>query len=314
MIQRRPLCVGRGVQRASGLTFALVALVAGTGCIDDLPPGWKIADARVLGVRVEVVGDESVAAPSPGDTARISVLFAEPPGTESEPIGWAFLAGPGLVEGDERPIALEVPIPDAATLGTTRSVTTAGIVCSNGTPVFGAGEMLPSCSAGATRSTTLTYTLSLARDGVPANRNPALGDELVQLDDVLWEAPSDPLPATGCAAMAGTGALPLAPVSTTAKMLRVFVADGERESFTRSDGTPGREVITLSHFTSGGELERQFSVWEGDAVALPEGSEIEWTPTAITPSADGTLVRFWFVARDGRGGLSFTTRAACVVP
>ena len=75
-----------------------------------------------------------------------------------------------------------------------------------------------------------------------------------------------------------------------------------------------REVITLSHFTSGGELERQFSVWEGDVVAMPEGSEIEWTPTDITPSADGTLVRFWFVARDGRGGLTFTTRAACVVP
>lgn len=194
MIQSRRLSVVRCGHRVFGLAVALVGLVAGTGCIDDLPPGWKIADARVLGVRVEVVGDESVAAPSPGDTARISVVFAEPPGTESEPIGWAFLAGLGLVEGDERPIALEVPIPDAATLGTTRSVTTAGIVCSNGTPVFGAGETLPSCSAGATRSTTLTYTLSLARDGVPANRNPTLGDELVQLDDALWEAPSDPLP------------------------------------------------------------------------------------------------------------------------
>ena len=108
-------------------------------------------------------------------------------------------------------------------------------------------------------------------------------------------------------------ALVLQLVSTTAKMLRIFVADDARESFTRADGTSGREVITLSHFASGGELERQFSVWEGDAVALPEGSEIEWTPTAITPSADGTLVRFWFVARDGRGGLSFRTRAACVV-
>ena len=91
-------------------------------------------------------------------------------------------------------------------------------------------------------------------------------------------------------------------------------AEPHRFEFVRSDGTSGREVVTLSHFTSGGELERQFSAWEGDGVAWPEGAELEWTPTEIGPATDGTLVRFWFVARDGRGGLAYTTRAVCVVP
>ena len=55
-------------------------------------------------------------------------------------------------------------------------------------------------------------------------------------------------------------------------------------------------------------------MWEGDAVALPDGAELEWTPSELSPGPEGALVRFWFVARDGRGGLAYTTRAVCVVP
>ena len=290
---------------------ALTALVAGSGCIDDLPPGWKIADARVLGVRVEVVGDPTIAAPAPGDTARVSVIFAEPPSSAETPIGWGVLVGPALLTGDARPIVFEVPIPDAATLGTTRSLSAVGLVCSDGAPTLTPGSMMPSCSAGTTRSTTLLYTLALARAEVPANHNPELGADFATFDGVLWEPPADALPATGCAALTGGGALPLVPVSMTVKLIRLVVADAQRESVINVDGSPVTEAITLSHFTSDGELERQFSVFEG-VTAVP--SEIEWTPTKLTPSADGTLVRFWFVARDGRGGLAFTTRALCVVP
>lgn len=288
--------------------------VAGTGCIDELPPGWKIADTRVLGVRVEVVGDPTIAAPAPGDLARVTVLLASPPAIEDEPLGWGFLLGPALLAGDGRPISFDVPVPGAEILGTRRSIPVAGIVCSNGTPALDPAMMLPTCGAGSTRSTTLTYTLALAKDGVPANRNPTLAADFAELDDVLWEPAADVLPATGCAALAGDAALPLVRVSAVAKLIRLFVADAERESFVRSDGTNGRETITLSQFTTGGELERQFSVWEGDAVALPDGTELEWTPTGIVTDASGALVRFWFVGRDGRGGLTETTRAVCVVP
>lgn len=309
------------VKELGASMFALAALVAGAGCMEHLSSGWKIADTRVLGVRVEVVADPAIAAPSPGDTARLSVLLAEPPGTESEPLGWGFAIGdpgsavlPALFGGASRPIVFEVPLPDAAMLGAMRSISSFGIVCSNGAPTMDAATMLPTCGPGTTRSTTLTYTLALARDGAPANLNPVLGAGFTLLDDAPWELAADVLPTTGCASLAGSAALPLVPVSTTAKLIRLFIDDAERESFTRSDGTVGREVFTLSHFTSGGTLPRQFSVWEGDAVALPDGAELKWTPTELAPSVDGTLVRFWFVARDGRGGLASTTRAACVIP
>lgn len=302
------------VHRLGALSFALVALVAGTGCMEQLAGGWNILDTRVIGIRVEVVGEPTIAAPSPGDVARVSVLLAEPPGTETEPIGWGFAVGPAFLGGAARPITFDVPLPDAAMLGTMRSIRMAGIVCSNGTPALDPATMLPTCSAGTTRSTTLTYTLALASDDAPANRNPVLAADFVTLDDMPWEPAADMLPTTGCASLAGGAALPLVNVSTTAKLLHLFVGDAERETYARSDGTSAREVITLSHFTSGGELPRQFSVWEGDAVALPDGAELKWTPTEIGPATDGTLVRFWFVARDGRGGLAYTTRAACVVP
>jgi hypothetical protein len=293
------------------LLATIAALVAGSGCIDDLPRGWKIADARVLGVRVEVVGAPNIAAPAPGDTARVSVVFAEPPSSEGTPIGWGVLVGTAFLGGDARPITFEVPIPDASTLGAARALTAVGLVCSEGEPTLVPGSMMPSCSAGTTRSTTLLYTLALARSDMPANQNPELGADFASLDGALWETPAETLPATACAASAGGGALPLVSVSTTAKLIRLVVADTQRESVLNTAGSRVSEAITLSHFTSDGELERQFSVFEG-VTALAQ--EIEWTPTGLTPSADGSLVRFWFVARDGRGGLAFTTRAVCVVP
>lgn len=296
------------------MVLSIAVFASTAGCIDDLPRGWKIADTRVLGVRIEVVGDPTIAAPAPGDTARISVILAEPPGSETEPVGWAFAAGPAVLSGDARPIVFDLPVPLAAVLGMTRSIPTVGIVCSNGTPAFDPETMRPVCDAGTTRSTTLTYTLALARDGMPANHNPEFAPDFAQLDGALWEPAADALPATGCASLAGTAALPRVPASNTAKVVRLFIGDDARESFVRADGTSGREILTLSHFTSGGELKRQFSVWEGDAVAIPEGAEVDWTPTGVASVADGTLVRFWFVARDGRGGLALTTRAVCVVP
>lgn len=296
------------------LSFAAVALVLGTGCMEHLAAGWKIADTRVIGVRVEVLGNPELAAPSPGDTAHLSVLLAEPPGAESDSIGWGVAVGPAFLGGAARPITFDIPLPDAMTLGPRRSITAVGIVCSNGTPLLDPTATLPSCGAGTTRSTSLTYTLALARDGEPVNRNPALAAGFATLDGAPWEPAVEGLPVTGCASLAGSAALPLVPVSTTARSIRLFIDDAQRETFARSDGTMAREVITLSQFTSGGELTRQFSVWEGVAVALPDGAELPWKPTQLTPSAGGTLVRFWFVARDGRGGLDHTTRAVCVVP
>ena len=298
-------------RRATAHTFAALALaLAASGCMDELDKGSSILDTRVVGVRVEVVGSESVAAPSPGDVARLTVLLAEPPGADQDALGWGVALGPFVQQGTGRPIVLEVPVPDAALLGGARSVPLVGQVCSNGTPRFGMGEDPPTCSEGSTRATTFLATVSLAREGVPPNRNPALGDDFATLAEERWDAPADALPATGCAAMAGNPSLPLVTVSKDPQRMLLRIADTTREEFVRTDGSDAKEVVTLSHFTSGGDLKRQFSVFEGD---VAPDAEVEWTPD-LTADPTGTLVRFWFVARDGRGGVGFTTRAACVIP
>lgn len=297
--------------RAAAQSLAAIVLSFGaSGCMGDLDKGSSILDTRVIGVRVEVVGNESVAAPSPGELARLTVLLAEPPGEDEDPLGWGVALGPLVREGTGRPIALEVPVPDAALLGGARSFPLVGQVCSNGTPRFGMGQTPPTCSEGSTRATTFLATVSLAREGAPPNRNPAFAADFATLAEERWDAAADALPATGCAAMAGGPALPLVTASETAQRLQLRVADAEREAFMRTDGSAAKEIVTLSHFTSAGDLARQFSVFEGEAA--PD-AEIEWTPD-LAADAAGTLVRFWFVARDGRGGLASTTRAVCVVP
>lgn len=298
-------------RRAAALSFAAIVLSLGaSGCMGDLDKGSSILDTRVIGVRVEVVGNESIAAPSPGDVARLTVLLAEPPGADQDALGWGVALGPFVQQGTGRPIVLEVPVPDASLLGGARSVPLVGQVCSNGTPRFGMGETPPTCSEGSTRATTFLATVSLAREGAPPNRNPTFGDDFATLAEERWDAPADALPATGCAAMAGNPALPLVTVSKDPQRVVLRIADATREAFVRTDGRAAKEVLTLSQFTSGGDLARQFSVFEGD-VALD--AEVEWTPD-LTADPTGTLVRFWFVARDGRGGVGFTTRAVCVVP
>ncbi len=292
-------------------TLAGLALSLGaSGCMDELDKGSSILDTRVIGVRVEVVGNESVAAPSPGELARLTVLLAEPPGDDQEPLGWGIGLGPLVQQGTGRPIVLELPVPDAALLGGARSFPLVGQICANGTPRFGMGETPPTCSEGATRATSFLATISLAREGVPPNRHPVLADDFATLAEERWESPAAALPATGCASLAGGPTLPLVPVSKTAQRLLLRVADTERESFVRTDGSEGKEIITLSQFTSGGDLARQFSVFEGD---VAPDAEVEWTPD-LAADPGGTLVRFWFVARDGRGGVASTTRAVCVVP
>ncbi len=278
--------------------------------MSDLDKGSSILDTRVVGVRVEVVGNEAVAAPSPGDVARLTVLLAEPPGADQDPLGWGVGLGPLVREGMGRPIVLEVPVPDAALLGGARSFPLVGQICSNGTPRFSMGDAAPTCSEGSTRATSFLATISLAREGMAPNRHPALAEDFATLAEERWDAPVEALPATGCAALAGTPALPLVTASETAQRLLLRVADAEREDVARTDGSAAKETVTLSQFTSAGSLKRQFSVFEGDAA--PD-AEVEWTPD-LPADPEGTLVRFWFVARDGRGGTAFTTRAVCVVP
>jgi hypothetical protein len=119
-------------------------------------------------------------------------------------------------------------------------------------------------------------------------------------------APGDPCAGTTIPqATAGTGALEI----------RFIVDRDDREALPDGESPAGdlRETLTLSHLATGGDLERQFSVIEPTDTRAPPSVSLDWRAPKDAP-ATGTLVRFAFVLRDGRGGADWTLRDLCVTP
>lgn len=66
------------------LGCGLLLLTGVLGCDDDLPVATLIEDTRMLGSRIEVVGDEDRSTPHPGETARVTYALAAPrPGVKA---------------------------------------------------------------------------------------------------------------------------------------------------------------------------------------------------------------------------------------
>jgi hypothetical protein len=68
----------------------------------------------------------------------------------------------------------------------------------------------------------------------------------------------------------------------------------------------------VTHVATAGLFSRlQTEVFDDDA---PDPEVIWRHPDADEVPEDGLTVRFWFVVRDGRGGMDWVERAVCVVP
>ncbi|MEM9194879.1 MAG: hypothetical protein AAGF12_37215 [Myxococcota bacterium] len=308
------------------LAVALVGVVS--GCSDDFRPGFRVVDTRVLGVRAEVVGDEARSRPRPGETLRFEVFAAGPGGPAS--VSWAMTAcatagdatgGVGRCAGDvlaldssvtpsPGPPELTVVVPTGGLAGV-REIVLLGVLCGEGEPDLAAladPSALPEnlCTNPATPGEPFVATATIDF-GDDANRTPRWADQQILLDGSVW-----PLPGTeGCT---GQPARPRA--QGDAIIGFTGFPDEDREFFTVLVDDPprpeqDREALQISHFTTAGEMERQFSVIE-DVSLEPN---FEWTPpdeATIDPA--GTLVRFYFVLRDLRGGVDWAERQLCITP
>jgi hypothetical protein len=323
------------------IALALLGLGMGlSGCLEEMSPGWRIEDARLIGTRVQVRGDAGRAWPRPGETVEAELLLAEPPYGDLAPpnLGWVVLAcvpsarsTPGMpscagapvpVFGDGRPVRFSLAVPPAAVLGGTRELTLLALVCAGGSPALTDDAL--GCTDGA-RALRLVDRVTLATEpadaATPPNRRPTLVDEPVVLtapgaDPVVWELAAEPLLEAGCAAAAGGAAMPTLRAGGPEVELRLFASDDDREWFTVRVGDleeARREVLTLSSFVSAGRLARQFTIVEGPDGTGREGFALAYTPPE-TAAPDGTPVRFWLVARDGRGGTDVAVRALCITP
>jgi hypothetical protein len=292
-------------------TLLALGLLAGSlalGCDEPLKSVELVVEPRVLGGRVEVVGDPSRAAPAPGETATVSFLVASPELEQS--LGFAFAvcaaapqqggrstcAGEPFArissdDGQAAVAGLSFDVP--ADLDPSGRLALHGIICPDGSPSADGA----SCD-GADPGTPVTLELELLRDN-DVNTNPELQPDAIAFDDAPWA--ELPAAAGDCA---GLG-FPEVPIGSKHD-IAVQLDEGDRDRLPRpSQLDPSRESLQLSHFATAGDLARAFETiaWDSDQLAR----RVSWT----APKQPG-LVRFWLVLRDFRGGGAFAERAVCV--
>ena len=278
------------------------------GCDDPLKSVELVAEPRVLGARVEVMGEPERAAPAPGETATATFWLAAP--ALSPSLGFALAACPAAVRngargacdgevfaelrrenGEASAASLTFQVPSG--LDPSGRVLLFGVICPDGSP----GADAERCD-GADPGTPLQLELDLARDG-DTNLNPELQADAVRFDDEPWP---EPTPVEGSCVGLGFPEVDL----KSKHDVTVLLDESDRDELPRpSQLDPARESLQLSHFVSGGDIARAFETiaWDSDELTR----SVSWT----APDAPG-LTRFWLVLRDFRGGSALATRAVCV--
>jgi hypothetical protein len=318
------------LRQLSALAPVLPACLGLGACGDPLVPRELIQDDRVLGARVELLADASRAQIAPGQTARLRWLVASPSGPPA--LGWAFslcaaapvsrdlprCAGPSFAHFASPAPSVAEPqfefaMPDASTLGTATQITANGRFCRSGNPLLQDPDTdwtNSRCPGTSDRPLLATMGIFVGA-GESANLNPSFASVAVSFDDADWPTSIEP-------SAQSSGCLHDAALMSTVR------ADGARHHIALdlpkdlaeplsplTTHSATSETITLSHYTTAGDLERAFSAVD---LTLPAPQvAVPWTAPATVPSY-GQLVRFYFVLRDGRGGSDWTTRALCVVP
>jgi hypothetical protein len=300
------------IARASGLIW--LALASGA-CGDPLVSIERIASLRALAARVEVEGDPDRAAPLPGESARVDFLVAAPELAPSFGFGLVVCeASPGeagtptcagepfasvYTEPAAESPSLDFIVP--AAIAADARVAVLGVLCEGEAP---RGDSIPPLCESENAEHRLSLGFSLPGEYEP-NRNPNFSDESIALDGEALLA----LDAVD-GACSGLGFTEVARGSD--HTFTLTLAEDAREVLPETDGVgPELEGLQLSHFATDGELDRAFSYVAAERAEL--SASVGWKAPG-NPAEGGTLVRFFFVVRDFRGGSAFTERALCVIP
>jgi hypothetical protein len=286
------------------------------GCADPLKTESLIQETRVLGARVEAAGDAMRASPGPGERAHLDVFVAAPDGPPSvayaislcavapsntgfpscvgAPFATALQTQLGL--GDPQ---LDFEVPADLDVSTTPHGFASGIVCPS-SPAELTSDGGARCASGA--SDAFAFEFDFAGPGED-NDNPTFTANSLTLDGATWTASAVD------ASCPGT----LSEVHAASKhSVGVQLQDTDFDSLVQmSPEDPSRETLLVSQFSDAGALLHTFDSLTPDTPALQ--SDVEWDAPAKTDSA-GTIVHFYFVVRDSRGGEDFATRALCLVP
>jgi hypothetical protein len=298
--------------------YCALLLVALSGCDDPLKPVDTVEEPRVLAARVEVEGDPDRTSPNPGETVHVTWLVAAPNGDALAGFGMAACAaepwgrGPTACRAEPFAVASAGPTSDRprfdftvpADLDPVKNPLLAvlGSLCPDATG--NVDENGASCDAGEELAVSLDFLLATADD---INQNPNFSADSLSLDGSPW-APAPALLSEPCE---GLG-LPELPYSKSEHTIDIGLPDSARQTLVqKSSADPARETLQLAHFASAGDSSSAFSQLLGTDPAT--SVSYRWNTPKNAP-VGGRIVRFWFVARDGRGGSDFTERALCALP
>lgn len=278
---------------------ALLALAAlGLGaCGDPLKEAQIIEEPRTLAVQIEA--QSGSATPTAGEEATARVVFAGPEGPEEVNLayriceaaesarGVPYCAGPVYEEGILDSVAsfaeVAFSIPEGTTKGTRFAVL--GVACPESAPKLTEDPDDWSCE-GPERPLSFSFD-AWTRDDEP-NQNPDFSELVVAVDGEVVE-----LQTVDTAPTCADGAVRV----SQGKMAKVTLDYGPL-------AREGDEWLQVSHFATGGEYERQFTIIEPDEEL---STEIEWKAgSAARP------VKHYVVVRDGLGGVGFATFSVCV--
>jgi hypothetical protein len=279
----------------------LLALL--THCGDPLKPVYLVNEPRVLAARIEVIGDPGRAAPAPGERVSIRFLVGAPdPGPV---LGWALFACVAAPPGASLPGCAEPPFSSVLSEPAAAepvfefdvpmqleqdALLVYGVICPDGRAELAP----PGCANGAGIRVSLDFPLA----GEELNLNPSIAPEALRLDEQVWST--------------GTSCSELPQVEAGSEhTIELSLDETDRDPLKpQFDFDPEREALQVSHFTSAGQLERTFTMIDSSDEELL--ARVQWK--APVSMVDVTIVRFFIVVRDLRGGSDWVERAVCVSP
>lgn len=313
--------------------FGLLVAATSTGCGDPLVAPELIVNNRVLGARVEAATDPGRAWLAPSEAAKVRWLLASPEGAPT--MNWAFslcraepvtrglpiCMAPSFAQFVSPAASAEEPyfdfvMPDVSNFEHGEQVAVSGAFCESGLP--------ESTSPGGTMDLGATDTRCPDRHEQPlfvsltiptvvddqSNANPSFTPIAIDFDGTAWpDWTNAEATAEDCAG--ANLSWPKVAANGARHELQLRIPEGMSEPLpVVSTHSSSRETLTVSHFVTGGDLERAYSSVDGSSSAAT--IRVAWNaPNSITAAQ---VVRFYFVIRDGRGGADWTRRSLCVLP
>lgn len=289
--------------KLSFLLISCVSLATLSGCGDPLEFAQTLEETRTIGVRVS--GPDGEARVEAGQSASFELLFAGPGGTEQLAFayrlcpaadsarGVPYCAGDSWqedqIDWDGTPISFSVP-DDVE--GNTRFAIL-GAACESGQPRLAEDPLDWKCSDD---SPVLRVSFDAWTGGDEfQNQNPDLSELSIEIEGDSLSIEEESLKA-GCDDQSVR--------VKAAETVEFFFELGEGAREKTEDAPEAKELLQLSHFSTAGRFDRQFTILEAQ-----EKPEIlrEWE----APKEPGS-VKIYLVVRDGRGGVTWASTSVCV--